>query len=490
MALILVLLTSVSLIANWLINVTFIEDYYAYSKQEDLIEVYEYISDIIKAEVSLTNVEYRDLVTRCEDKSISAIVIDASRGPKFTAGYNGVGDRLLNRLLEILFITDVETVEVIEEENNYTLQKFWDSSNNTNYLEIWGSLESGDVFMLRTSVGSIKGIVNLTSKFYVYVGSSIIILSGVIMVIVSMSVTKRIKALTNISNELTMLNFSAKYKDEGNDEISQLGKNVNILSETLEGTISKLKSANVKLQRDIEQKIEIDEMRKEFLSNVSHELKTPIAIIQGYAEGLKESVNDDAESKDFYCEVIIDEAQKMNKMVKNLLALNQIEFGNEKVTMERFDIITVIDQLLNKMEMLLKEKNAKVMLNNKEEIFVWADEFQIEQVITNYLSNAINHLDYENIIRINIEEKEDIIRCKMFNSGNSIPIEELENIWIKFHKVDKARTREYGGNGIGLSIVKAIMDSMNMKCGVENVDGGVEFWFEVEKAQKTENIKN
>ena len=131
---------------------------------------------------------------------------------------------------------------------------------------------------------------------------------------------------------MTELDFEAKYQPgrRYHNEVDELGEYMNVMSTTLEHTISELKSANNQLQIDIDKKTQIDEMRKEFLSNVSHELKTPLALIQGYAEGLKECINDDAESREFYCDVIMDEASKMNQMVKNLLTLNQLEFGSNR----------------------------------------------------------------------------------------------------------------------------------------------------------------
>jgi two-component system sensor histidine kinase VanS len=221
-------------------------------------------------------------------------------------------------------------------------------------------------------------------------------------------------------------------------------------------------------------------MRKEFISNVSHELKTPIALIQGYAEGLQESISDNPEDMDYYCDVIIDEAGKMNKMVKNLLTLNQLEFGNGSVNMERFDITSVIAGVIHSMQIKANEKQVNIEFNQMEPTYVWADEFQIEEVITNYLSNALNHVDENRIIQVKIQEKNGIVRVSVFNTGKNIPENELDNIWIKFYKVDKARTRAYGGNGIGLSIVKAIMDRHEKKCGAINRPDGVEFWFELD----------
>ena len=286
--------------------------------------------------------------------------------------------------------------------------------------------------------------------------------------------------LAELSQRMADLDFNAKFVSHQNNEIGFLGQHMNQLSETLEQTISELKTANNELQKDIEHKTQIDEMRKDFLSNVSHELKTPIALIQGYAEGLKECINDDPESRDFYCEVIMDEAGKMNTMVKNLLALNQLEFGNDITSMERFDIADLVQNVLNSVGILMEQKGIHLIFKADEPLYVWADEFKVEQVVTNYVSNAINHCDYDKIIEVKLVRNGGSVRVSVFNTGNPIPENDLDKIWIKFYKVDKARTREYGGSGIGLSIVKAVMESMNKEYGVKNYDNGVEFWFEVD----------
>jgi len=205
--------------------------------------------------------------------------------------------------------------------------------------------------------------------------------------------------------------------------------------------------------------------------------------IQGYAEGLKEGINDDAESREFYCDVIIDEAEKMNTMVKNLLTLNQLEAGNEIVSMERFDVTILVKNQVAASDILLKQNGISVRMEDYRAIYVWGDEFRVEEVFRNYLTNAINYAKNEKIIDIKILQTQDKVRLSVFNTGNPIPQESIAHLWEKFYKVDKARSREYGGSGIGLSIVKAIMESMNQKYGVVNYDNGVEFWFELDPAQ-------
>ena len=255
---------------------------------------------------------------------------------------------------------------------------------------------------------------------------------------------------------------------------------MNVLSTKLEHTISELKTANSALHHDIEQKTQIDEMRKEFLSHVSHELKTPIALVQGYAEGLKESISDDPQSMEFYCDVIIDEANKMNNMVKKLLSLNELEFGQEQAQVTRFDISELIHNICSSSNILLEESGAELILPPKEPVYVWSDEFLIEEVATNYLTNAIHYVSKPGKIEIRFVQLEKELQVVVYNTGNQIPEEELNKLWIKFYKVDKARTREYGGSGIGLSIVAAAMEALGKSYGVRNVEDGVEFYFNLD----------
>lgn len=322
----------------------------------------------------------------------------------------------------------------------------------------------------------------LANRFLAYVGFCAAALSALVGLWVSGKIARPIMELTKISERMIHLDFEAKYSGRSKTEIALLGHNINELSGILEKTISELKSANNELQRDIERKNEIDEMRKEFLSNVSHELKTPIALIQGYAEGLREGISDDVESREFYCDVIMDEAAKMNIMVKKLLTLNQLECGNDAVKMERFDIVALIRNYIQSSEILTKQNEISVRMENYPPIYVWADEFKTEEVFMNYLTNAIHYALYEKIIDVKLRITDNIVRVSVFNTGEPIPEESLAHLWEKFYKVDKARTREYGGSGIGLSIVKAIMESMNQNYGVINYDNGVEFWYELELA--------
>lgn len=382
-----------------------------------------------------------------------------------------------------------ETIERIESLDDYSIYKVYDSRINSYDIELNGTLDSGLYVYVSSNFDSIQESAKIANRFMAYIGIGATIIGFFVMLYISRSFSQPILDLASIARRMSQLDFDAHYDVSTEDEIGQLGSDMNFLSDTLKETIGELKSANNELQNDIENKIQIDDMRKEFLSNVSHELKTPIALIQGYAEGLKENINDDPESRDFYLDVIVDEANKMNNMVKKLLDLNHIEFGDSPISIERFDIVELINAVLSATDILVRQKEAKVIFEQKSPVYVWADEYMTEEVVTNYISNALNHISGDKRIEINIEKMEGKVRISVFNTGENIPEDELDKVWIKFYKVDKARTREYGGSGVGLSIVKAIMNAHNRECGVVNKEDGVQFWFELDTTSIENNDK-
>lgn len=375
-----------------------------------------------------------------------------------------------------------ENCQILSHAEDCEVYKVYDDRVGSNFIELTGQMPQDYWVYLRANYQSIQESSLVSNHFMVNVGIAIIIAGIVIMMFISNQYTKPILKLARHAQNMQKLNFSTRYEDVRSDEIGVLGNSMNALSDKLEETITELKTANIELQHDLQRRTEQEEMRQEFLTNVSHELKTPIALIQGYAEGLQENVNEDPESREFYCEVIVDEANKMNKMVKRLLSLHQLEFGNGQIHLEQFDLNSVLDSVVNATDILFKQKEVTLSYQKSPEpLMVWADEYMIEEVVTNYVSNALNHVKYANKIEIKAIPDGEVVRVSVFNTGDPIPEEDLDKIWSKFYKVDKARTREYGGNGIGLSIVKAVMEAHNQSYGVRNYDNGVEFWFELDR---------
>ena len=376
--------------------------------------------------------------------------------------------------------------EIIEEKNNYIIEKIRDSENDVTYILLSATLDNGYLLYVRLPITLIQESVRISNNFLYLMAAFAILIAAVIVTYVSKRFTEPIMELDKIARKMSNLDFSHKYKiTSAGDEINNLGKSINVMSDKLEKTIKQLRSTNIELERDIEEKSKIDEMRKSFISDVSHELKTPIALIQGYSEGLLENVNSDEESRKFYAEVILDETNKMDKLVKQLLELMKLEYGKREFDNTKFNIVELEREVVRKSQVMLEEKQVEVQFKTPDEINVLADDFYIEQVITNYLTNAIKHvkevngkkyIQIENVI--NVEKNK--VRIKVFNTGDIIEEEQLTRIWNRFYKIDQSRNRNDGGTGIGLSFVKAIMNNYGNSYGVINHDNGVEFYIELD----------
>ena len=444
-----------------ILNSTLLGTYYLDKKQNALVSAYYSINEASNAGDIISEEYDIELKKICEKYNIQVLVAD---GESEAIKYSMNDPRnVLKQLFDHIFL-GVDEEGLLLNTANYKMQVVRDLKTQTEYIEMWGILDNGYLFMLRSALEGIRESVSISNHFLAYVGSVAVLVSVLLVIWLSNRVTK------------------AKYTGNDKTEIAILGNNINELSEALEETISELRTANNELLKDIERKDQVDEKRREFLSNVSHELKTPIALIQGYAEGLKEGISEDPESRAFYCDVIVDEASKMNALVKKLLTLNQLEAGNEIVNMERFDVTALVKNYIASADILIRQKEISVRMDDYEPVYVWGDEFRVEEVFMNYFTNAINYAGDEKIIDVKIRRIDSRVRVSVFNTGNPIPQESVGHLWDKFYKVDKSRTREYGGSGIGLSIVKAIMESMNREYGVINYDNGVEFWFQLDMA--------
>lgn len=452
-----------------------LEPYYIREKEANFAELYEQIDQIAR-NGNLTEDELSQVNRTAERYNFYYIVWNFSN----ESGFSNLHDSqmLMVQLAGVLF-NKIDS-QVMERNDDYQVVEFRDGTQQVDYLALWGTVGDSYNIFIRSPLESIQETMVLFYRFLIIAGIGVIA-GGILLVwYFSRRLTEPLRELAILSARMADLDFDAKYTSGGEGEIGVLGENFNSMSEKLQSTISELENANFRLQQDIEQKEKIEKMRTDFMGNVSHELKTPIALIQGYAEGLREGVSDDPESREFYCDVIMDEAAKMNQMVKNLMTLNQLEFGDENVEFQRFDLTELIRGVLQSMEIVAQQKEARVQFRQKEPVYVWADEFKAEQVVRNYVSNAFNHLDGDRVVDVKLIPSGEKVKVTVFNTGAPIPEEDVPHIWEKFYKVDKAHTREYGGNGIGLSIVKAIMDSFHQKYGVKNYDNGVEFWFELD----------
>lgn len=474
-------LIALFVVLSWLANTLLLQKYYNHNKKVSLVKTFEQTQNLLKGNHEDINLEIEKLENL---KSIRVVIWDKD----FNIVYDSVQRetspkiRPLDRNFQFHNPQELILLQKLPELKNGAriIEERWDGRLNTYFISFMSVIDKDKFIFISSPIAAIQESAEIANKFFVIIGLMTLFIGSIIIFLISSNSTKPILELDEIAKRMAKLDFSKKYTIHSQDEIGTLGQSINSLSEQLEKSISNLQNANEKLTEDIKKERKIDEMRKEFISNVSHELKTPIALIQGYSEGLQLNVNEDEENKNYYCEVIIDEAQKMDKLVKNLLNLSQIEAGYVELDISDFDISETIETIVKRNSILLKDKAIEVILDLDTHIPVKGDFAKIEQVLLNYFNNAINHLENDKVIKISHRKIEHKSRISVFNSGNHIPEESLTKIWISFYKVDKARTRDYGGTGLGLSVVKAILDAHHNNYGVNNVEGGVEFWFEVD----------
>ena len=470
-----------------IINTFFLSKFYMRDKERLLKSVKEQIYTAT-ANGNYESDEFKETLNEISRaNNLSIAVIDENSETLFSS-INGERDMEF-RLVGYIFGKDdgPGDLRIVEEGDNYVIRRTMGGGmGGGESLELFGRSDYGISVLMRIPLSSIKESTGFATRFFIYVGVIGTVIGAFIIWIVTGRVTKPIMELNDISERMVGLDFDARYTGKDRNEIGLLGDNMNRLSESLESTISELKTANLELKKDIEKKEQLDEMRMEFISNVSHELKTPIAIIQGYAEGLRDGVSDDPDSIAYYCDVIVDESAKMNSMVKQFLNLNQLEFGGESFNLERFSLTEMIKNYLASAQVLARQNGIDVEFDDSRDVHAWGDEYKAEEVLTNYFSNAVHYClpgtDGRKVIKVYYEFNGESVRICVFNSGNNIPEESLERLWEKFYKVDKARTREYGGSGVGLSIVKAIQDSLGKGYGVINVPEGVVFWYELDNS--------
>lgn len=367
-------------------------------------------------------------------------------------------------------------------DSDTTIKTLQEMDLKIDFIVIEHKLENGDMLLIRQPLAPIAESASTAAKFIIFTGLISLTIASIAAFFLAKNFTFPILQLNRIAQGMSRLDFSQTCRTDRSDEIGELAQNLNHVSAQLDSAITELNIKNQQLLADVEKERRLDKMRKEFVSNVSHELKTPLSLIQGYTEGLRENVAHDEEKKNLYCSIIIDEAEKMDKLVKDLLNLSQFDSGFFQLSCETFDISVLAADIALKFQHIVTAKELSLTVNVPSPCLVHADMLRIEQVFINLLNNASNHAAAHSTITLSAKKHEQYLRIFVRNIGQPIPADSLDKIWTSFYKVDKARTREYGGHGLGLSIVRAIQELHGCQYGVSNTDDGVVFWFDIQAA--------
>lgn len=335
--------------------------------------------------------------------------------------------------------------------------------------------------IIYTPSTQIKANTRIFGGFILYATIVFLVIGVFVISIVSNRFTKPLKEVEKTTKNIANLDFSTKLDISSHDEVGSLALSINKMSNELEKNISELKEANAKLEKDLELESNLNQMRQNFISDVSHELKTPISIIAGYSEALKLEGVSEEDLKE-YSDIIIDETKKMNKLVRNLIKYTQVQSGLIELEKEDFNLRDLIDSVIFPYNLEIKERQIDLRLNIIDAV-VNGDFDLLTTVFSNFFSNAMHYVDHNRIIEINTELINDKVKVSVRNTGINIDTEDKDRIWESFYKADKARTRKYGGSGLGLSIVKTIMEQYNNEYGFENVSDGVIFYFYMDQTK-------
>ncbi len=334
-------------------------------------------------------------------------------------------------------------------------------------------------FVIASQLPILEAVETLSS-YYAIIVLAAIITSVFLSYLVSRIVTRPLLRINTIAGQMADLDFSNYIEVRTDDEIGHLSQSLNTLSMNLQSNMEELKLANSQLQKDIEKERRLEMMRREFISGASHELKTPIGIIKGFAEGIKDGLAVD--KLDYFVDVILEETDKMDALVKDMLDLSRIEQDPNSLDVEVFECNDFVKTVSEKLEPQIIERGLSFKMNiETEPTFVYADKRRMEQVLTNGLNNAMRYSHSNSVIKLVLEDGIEAVRVTIYNSGDPIPEEQLDHVWDRFYRVDPSRNKESGGSGLGLSIVREILMQHDVRFGITNTDEGVSFFFEMNK---------
>mgnify|MGYP000882752064 FL=1 len=441
-----------------ILNILFLEKYYIYKNRGIFLKINSKIIDVYINDRNNLD-EFLKNTDRAE--AINIAICDSALRIKYTSlPQKGETGRPIPSEIERLINKNKNTLK-----KSYVYSVVERPDHSEREIVFLSQMEGKEIIILKKSMKGIKESVAIANQFYILAGLLIILSGGIFIFIFSLRITGPVIEMSNVAEGISNLDFNRRVIFDSQDELGSLGRSINKMSEKLSVTMNALKE-------DIEQ-------RKELVRNMSHELKTPIGVIKGYAEGLKYGVAEDKEKIKKYCNVISEECDRMDKMVQELLNFSLMESGMFQLKISRFDTGEFIKNITGKFTPLFTEKGISIDLNYEKDLLISADRELMEKAVNNYITNAINHIEGKKQVRVCAEKNGTGVKISVFNTGKHIPEEDLSHIWDVFYKVDKARTRQYGGHGLGLSIVKLIAELHGGITGVENVNEGVIFFIEI-----------
>ena len=456
-----------------LLELYFLDDAYLYFEKKNLVSLSEEISTYTQldaeAKKALSDIESMNGVyIEMYHPRSTLIYTSETNDSVFDPVEQRSNNEMKPRIMKILTHEETDEWSYFE-----TRQEYYASAS---YIVYGTTLENDISIVIYASIDSINA--SARSAFWVLFWSELSLLSLVLILFLVhfFTVSRPIDQISHVTKGIAQMDFNQVCPSYRITELNELSQHINSLSASLDLTLRTLKRRNAQLEDDIEKEKQIMESRKDFIASASHELKTPLAVIQGYAEGLKYGIY--AGKEDACYDIILDEATKMHALVLELLETSRMNAGAWEPQYEVMPLREKVASVFEQMKTIFN-KNGITAINKVDDSFVcYADANLFDRVFSNYLSNAISHCAGKKQIVVDAVPVEGCYRISVFNTGKQIAQDDLEHIWTSFYRADKARSRKEGRFGLGLSIVASAQQQQGLKCGVENREDGVEFWFD------------
>lgn len=463
-----------------LFSLLFMEPYYLHRVEQTLVDAFYTLEAQDTFDITT--------VSELEESNLSIIIADIDT---MEILYNSqMPDRFVPDMLHRLLpnIRD----HILTTGSNYTINADEDYRHTASGVLVsggrrvtLGGLTDKYIIDISTAYASISQATSTSLTFSLGVGLLVMVMAGFAFSRMSSMVIRPVTQITEIANQIANLDFSKKCDVRDRSEIGQMARSINTMSDFMQTYIAQLETANQQLTRDIALKKEQEDARKNLVSNLSHDLKTPIGLISGYADGLRSGMaKTDAEVKE-YCDIICDESDRMMSMILRMMELFRLESGTVELHNEEFDLSDLLNYVIEIFDIEIERMGLSFSSHYDEGLYIYADYFSVEQVITNYVQNAVSHMGIGKVMSLSVEDSGNYYKVSVFNSADPIPEEELTRIWDSFYRLDKSRTSRKQ-SGLGLSIVRSNMELIGGDYGVENTPDGVIFWAEFPKSQSEE----
>lgn len=320
-------------------------------------------------------------------------------------------------------------------------------------------------------------------QFMLWIGLIVLGVTAGLTALVAQRITYPVEEMTRAAEKIANLDFSQSCDENAYGELGRMAHSINVMSQQMQHSFEKLRQANGQLQADIDEKVRQTAARKELIANLSHDLKTPVGLVAGYAEGLAAGMARTPEQVREYCDIILDETARMDTLISHMLQLSRLESGIVPMNPELLDMGEMAGVFLDHFALWAEKEHVTILRDWQEGQYAMADAFAVEQVLINYIQNALSHIGGARRIELRIRTRDGRVRVEVFNTSDPIPEEELARVWDSFYRRDKARPRRGSESGLGLAVVRSAMEQIGMPYGAENAADGVVFWFELPEAK-------